>query len=83
MTNFQSVYDVLCASASEWPDHAFLNVLPETAQHYSIEAGEISYQQMLALTQKRFDAFKQAGIGDGHRIGVLVENRPVFYEIWF
>ena len=83
MTNFQSVYDVLCASASEWPDHAFLNVLPETAQQYNIEAGEISYQQMLALTQKRFDAFKQAGIGDGHRIGVLVENRPVFYEIWF
>ena len=83
MSRFSSVYDVLCASAQDWPEHAFLNVLPETAQHYGIEAGEISYQQMLARTQKRLQEFREAGIGDGHRIGVLVENRPVFYDIWF
>ena len=83
LSQFSSVYDVLCASAAKWPSHAFLNVLPETAHHYAIADGEITYGQMLARTQARIEVFKAAGIGDGHRIGVLVENRPVFYDIWF
>ena len=42
------------AAASQWPDRPFLNVLPETADVYGIEAGEITYgaaqEKVAALT---------------------------------
>ena len=83
MSAFDSVYDALCASAQRWPDLPFLNVLPETAQIYQIVSGEITYAQMLAAAQRRAEVFRHAGIGEGHRVGVLVENRPCYHEIWF
>ena len=83
MSAFQSVFDALQAAVDQWADHPFLNVLPETASLYAIEPGEISYAAMLDATQRRMQSFEKSGVGAGHRIGVLVENRPVFFEIWF
>lgn len=61
----------------------FLNVLPETAAIYGIAAGEISYRAMLERIEARRQAFAAKGYGEGHRVGLLLQNRPVFVELWF
>ncbi|WFU44292.1 ATP-dependent acyl-CoA ligase [Bradyrhizobium sp. CB82] len=61
----------------------FLNVLPETADIYGIAAGEISYRTMLERVERRRTAFAGRGYGEGHRVGLLLQNRPVFVELWF
>ncbi|MBR0823904.1 ATP-dependent acyl-CoA ligase [Bradyrhizobium manausense] len=61
----------------------FLNVLPETAAIYGIAAGEISYGAMLDRVERRRAALASRGYGEGHRVGLLLQNRPVFIELWF
>nr|WP_283817944.1 AMP-binding protein [Bradyrhizobium jicamae] len=61
----------------------FLNVLPETADIYGIAAGEISYRAMLGRVDRRRDEFASRGYGLGHRVGLLLQNRPAFIELWF
>ena len=38
-----SIYGRFAASARRWPERPFLNVLPETAEAYGIEAGELTF----------------------------------------
>ena len=77
-----SVYGALQASAARWPDNPFLNVLPETAQVYGIVSGQITYAALLAQVDAQIAAYRQAGVGAGMRIGLLVENRPSYYRHW-
>jgi acyl-CoA synthetase (AMP-forming)/AMP-acid ligase II len=64
-------------------DAGFLNVLPETGDIYGIAAGEISYRAMLERVERSRTAFASHGFGEGHRVGLLLQNRPVFVELWF
>jgi acyl-CoA synthetase (AMP-forming)/AMP-acid ligase II len=64
-------------------DAGFLNVLPETGDIYGIAAGEISYRAMLERVERSRTAFANHGFGEGHRVGLLLQNRPVFVELWF
>lgn len=78
-----TVHAALRATAGRHPDRPFLCVLPETAAIYGIEAGEITYAAMLAAVEAQEDAYRKAGIGAGHRVGLLLENRPAFFRHWF
>ncbi len=70
-------------SARRWPGLPFVCVLSETAAIYSIAAGEQTYgvlqQQVVALRA----GYQRAGYGHGHRVGLLLENRPAFFLHWF
>ncbi|MFQ0812599.1 ATP-dependent acyl-CoA ligase [Brucella anthropi] len=61
----------------------FLDVLPETATAYGIAAETVSYGEMAHRIRRWQAAFREAGYGEGLRVGLLLENRPVFLEIWF
>jgi acyl-CoA synthetase (AMP-forming)/AMP-acid ligase II len=61
----------------------FISVLAETAAAYDIAAGELSYGHVLAEVERLTGAYRQAGYGHGHRVGVLLENRPAFFLHWF
>ena len=76
-----SIFARFRATAARWPSKPFLNILPETAAVYGIEAGEISYADMLARALKRSEALAAAGYGEGTRIGLLLHNRPEFLEM--
>lgn len=78
-----SVHDAFARAAGRWPDRPFLNVLDETARAYGIAAGEISYAEMARRVDAARAAYADAGYGAGHRVGLLVENRPAFFEHWF
>lgn len=79
----RTVYSRFLETAAVHGDRPFLNVLPETAAIYGIAAGEISYRTMADRVAAWRSALGAAGFGPGHRVGLLLQNRPVFLEIWF
>src|ERR1700741_2295056 len=78
-----TVYARFRETALRRGEAGFFNVLPETADIYGIEAGEISYRAMLDRVERWRSAFASRGYGEGHRVGLLLQNRPVFIELWF
>jgi acyl-CoA synthetase (AMP-forming)/AMP-acid ligase II len=78
-----TVFDSLSASAASFPDRPFLQVLPETAVVYGIAPGETTYADMHARALRRAAAYRDAGYRQGHRVGLLLENRPSYFEHWF
>jgi acyl-CoA synthetase (AMP-forming)/AMP-acid ligase II len=83
LTAATTVYARFRDTASRRGEAGFLNVLPETAAIYGIPAGEISYRAMLERVERWRSAFARQGYGEGHRVGLLLQNRPVFIELWF
>lgn len=79
----ETTFSRFVAAAETYRDRPFLAVLPETAAIYGIDAGEIPYGAMLERVLAWQAALAAAGFGAGTRVGLLLENRPVFLEIWF
>jgi acyl-CoA synthetase (AMP-forming)/AMP-acid ligase II len=78
-----SVYGCFAERALKRGDAPFMTLLPETAAAYAIAAGDLSYQDALAHIDRLRDAYRRAGFGPGHRVGLLLENRPAFFLHWF
>lgn len=77
-----TVYDTFAQSAARWPDRPMLNVMSGTAKIYDIAAGEITYQSALNQVDDWANRLASAGYGQGMRIALLLENRPVYFLIW-
>ena len=80
---FPSVAAAFAASAQRGPDRVFLHVVPETASAYGIAAGDISYGAAAEAIGRLREAYAKAGYGHGHRVGLMLENRPAFFLHWF
>lgn len=78
----QTIYTAFKKTSQQWPDHDFMMVLPETAEVYGIEAGAITYQQAQQDIDRLAQHYAAAGYGHGHRVGILLENRPAFIMHW-
>ncbi|CAN7194179.1 AMP-binding protein [Bradyrhizobium sp. LjRoot220] len=78
-----TVFEAFARAAASHGNKPFLAVLPETAQAYGIAAGEISYGEVLTRIVALTDAYRARGYGRGHRVGILMENRPGFFLHWF
>jgi acyl-CoA synthetase (AMP-forming)/AMP-acid ligase II len=78
-----SVFATFSAAARTFADRPWLSVTPETSAAYGIEAGDISFSQALKAVGSLRDAYASAGYGPGHRVGLLLENRPAFFLHWF
>lgn len=78
----ETVFSRFSAAATRWFDKPFLNVLPETAHIYGIAAGEITYATMLDRVLRRQVALAAAGFGTSTRVGLLLDNRPDFIELF-
>jgi len=78
-----TVAHAFARSAARFGTRPFLCVLPETAALYGVPAGETSYGQAQAQIEQLRRAYSAAGYGHGHRVGLLLENRPAFFLHWF
>jgi acyl-CoA synthetase (AMP-forming)/AMP-acid ligase II len=83
MATPRSVYAAFREAVARWPRHPFLETLPETAAIYGIEAGEITYAEAAAKVDRLIAAYRVARYGVGHRVALLLENRPIFFFHWF
>ncbi|GHD20522.1 AMP-binding protein [Tianweitania populi] len=83
MTSTETVYSRFRDQTRARPDASFLEVLAETAAIYDIPAEAIFYRAMLERVDARRAKLQAAGYGEGHRVGLLLQNRPAFLEAWF
>ncbi|MBM4440976.1 MAG: AMP-binding protein [Candidatus Rokubacteria bacterium] len=74
-----TVFAAFMATAAAAPRHAFLCVPPAPGRAYDPAGVELTYdavKERVLATQGRYAA---AGYGHGHRVALLLENRPEFF----
>ena len=78
-----TVHAVLQAAAQVQPQADLLFTEDVTAIQYGITPGTVSYGQAMATVAQWRQAYQQAGYGHGHRVGLLLDNRPDFLYHWW
>jgi acyl-CoA synthetase (AMP-forming)/AMP-acid ligase II len=73
-----TVAGAFAASAARYPQHDFLQVLPEVAAALAVPARTWTYAQAQAQVLRLRAGYAAAGYGHGHRAGLLLLNRPEF-----
>jgi len=77
-----TVYEIFRRIAERRGDAEFLCVEAVTAAAYGIDAGPRSWREVAGEVERLRAAYAQAGYGHGHRVGLLLENRPAFFTHW-
>src|SRR3954471_10575973 len=77
-----TVYATFTKVASRRGDADFLYIDTVTAAAYGIDAGPRSWREVAGEVERLRGAYAQAGYGHGHRVGLLLENRPAFFTHW-
>ncbi|WP_298018724.1 AMP-binding protein [uncultured Castellaniella sp.] len=77
-----SIHDAFAATADRTPGRDFLVTEAVTAQAYGIPEGTATWRQAREQVERLRRAYAEAGWGHGHRVGLLLENRPAFLYHW-
>src|SRR6184192_828225 len=75
----KTVYEAFAATAIAAPDAAFLCAPPAPNRPYHPQGVEYTYGQAGAEVERLRAAYEAAGFGHGHRVALLLENRPEFF----
>src|SRR5262245_10765299 len=73
-----TVAEVFAATARAHATHPFLIVPARADRDWSPSGAEISYGAALAEVERLRERYAMAGYGHGHRVSILLENRPEF-----
>ena len=76
----QSVHQAFAATEALRPTAAFLCVPSRGDRNCWPQGGDISYGEMATRVEALRVRYAAAGYGPGHRVALLLENRPVFFE---
>jgi len=79
----QTVHAAFAATAARTPRAEFLFTESVTARHYGIATGALSWGDAASQVEALRQVYAAAGYGHGHRVGLLLENRPAFLLHWF
>src|SRR3954471_8597823 len=79
----KTVHARFVATAAQAPGNEFLSIDAVTADAYGIPAAPVTWSQAGAEVERLRAAYAAAGYGHGHRVGLLLENRPAFLFHWF
>jgi len=77
-----TVYEGFQRTLARHGDREFLSTLPETAQHYGIEARSYTYAEAARQIAALAERYAAAGLSTGHRVGLMLENRPAMFFHW-
>ena len=77
-----TVHEAFERSAQRRPDADFLFIEAVTAGVYGLPPGAISWHTAAAEVAALRQRYQAAGYGHGHRVGLLLENRPDFLYHW-
>ena len=75
----RTVFETFMATAQAAPDHAFLAAPPAPGRAYHPDGIELTYGQTRAEVLRLRGVYADAGYGHGHRVALLLENRPEFF----
>jgi acyl-CoA synthetase (AMP-forming)/AMP-acid ligase II len=79
VSDHETVFAAFMAAAAAAPEHPFLCVPPGPGRAFYPDGIEFTYGQtherVLACRQR----YAEAGYGHGHRVGLLLDNRPEFF----
>jgi acyl-CoA synthetase (AMP-forming)/AMP-acid ligase II len=78
-----TVYDLFVTTAARTPAAEFLFTESVTACVYGITPGATTWAEAATQVERLRAAYAGAGYGHGHRVGLLLENRPDFLLHWF
>jgi acyl-CoA synthetase (AMP-forming)/AMP-acid ligase II len=78
-----TIHQRFITTAARAPASDFLFTDAVTADAYGIPAGTISWAEAAREVERLRAAYAGAGYGHGHRVGLLLENRPAFFFHWF
>jgi acyl-CoA synthetase (AMP-forming)/AMP-acid ligase II len=76
------VAEAFRASVAAWGKRPFLHILPSTAQAYGEAPLELSYAEAGAAMEALAAIYHDADYGPGHRVGLMLDNRPSFFLHW-
>ena len=79
MGDGETVFAAFMATAAAAPDNPFLCVPPGAGRAAGADSVELSYRQSREEILACRDAYATAGYGPGHRVGLLLDNRPEFF----
>lgn len=80
--DIQTVHAAFAAAAARWPDRDLFHTLSATAAVYDIAPGALSYRAAAEQVDALASSLELAGYGAGHRVMLLLENRPAFFLWW-
>src|SRR3954467_3550403 len=75
----ETVYQAFSATAAVAGDHVFLCAPPGADRAYHPEGVEFTYAATRGEVEHLRSAYASAGFGHGHRVALLLENRPEFF----
>jgi len=77
-----TVYEAFQRTLARHRDREFLSILPETAQHYGIEARSYTYAEAADEIASLAERYTAAGLRASQRVGLMLENRPAMFFHW-
>ncbi|WP_205648470.1 AMP-binding protein [Acuticoccus kandeliae] len=77
-----TVYALLAAQAERFADHELLCLPEAVAALWEETRRAITYGAALAEADTLAATYRAAGYGPGHRVALLLENRPAHYLHW-
>jgi acyl-CoA synthetase (AMP-forming)/AMP-acid ligase II len=78
-----TVHALFVRTAARRPQADFLFSDAVTADAYGIAPGPLAWSAAAAEVAALRQTYADAGYGHGHRVGLLLENRPAFLLHWF
>ncbi|MFZ4759624.1 MAG: AMP-binding protein, partial [Burkholderiaceae bacterium] len=73
-----TVWQAFQRIARAHPERPFLSILPQVAERSGIAPLELTYGRALDAIEAIAARLRDAGYGHGHRVGLLLDNRPDF-----
>jgi len=74
-----TVAEAFAATAARYGAHPFLIVPPRAGRDWSPDGAEMGYAAAAQAVAGLQAGYRRAGFGPGHRVALLLENRPAFF----
>ena len=76
---FDTVHAVFAHAAQKWPGQGALCSTPMAGRDYYPDGKEFTYAEAWVQIEALRQQYADAGLGHGHRVGLLLEQRPEFF----